>query len=87
MEIFIENLKCGGCAATIQKELEAMDGVSEVTVDVNACKVMLTTSLEKSDPIVLKLAKLGYPEQGSTNTVLHKAKSFVSCATGRLQNT
>ena len=86
MEIFIENLKCGGCAATIQKELQAMDGVSEVTVDVNASKVTLTTSLEKSDSIVSKLTKLGYPEQGSANTVLHKAKSFVSCATGRLQN-
>ncbi len=87
MEIYIENLKCGGCAATIQKELEAMDGVSEVNVDVKASKVMLTTSLVKSDLIVSKLTKLGYPEQGSANTVLHKAKSFVSCATGRLQNT
>lgn len=86
MEIVIENLKCGGCAATIKKELVAIDEVSDVVVDVNASKVLVTTTLENSDFIVAKLAKLGYPEQGSTNTVLHKAKSFVSCATGRLQN-
>ena len=40
----------------------------------------LANSLVKQE----KLAKLGYPEVGDKNTVLHKAKSFVSCAVGRI---
>ena len=32
-DIQIENLKCGGCAATIKKGLLAINTVSEVTVD------------------------------------------------------
>ena len=31
-----------------------------------------------------KLSKMGYPEAGDANTLMHKAKSFVSCATGRM---
>ena len=32
-----------------------------------------------------KLSKLGYPELGTSN-VLQKAKSYVSCAIGKLEN-
>ncbi|CAM1371493.1 Heavy metal transport/detoxification protein (fragment) [Tenacibaculum litoreum] len=31
-----------------------------------------------------KLSKLGYPEAGDKNTMVHKAKSFVSCAVGKI---
>ena len=31
-----------------------------------------------------KLSLMGYPEVGDANTIIHKAKSFVSCATGRM---
>lgn len=81
----ILNLKCGGCANSIKKGLLAIDGVTEVSVDLETSKVMVDTK----DSSVLtavknKLSTMGYPEVGDANTIIHKAKSFVSCATGRM---
>lgn len=83
-EIQIENLKCGGCASTITKGLLDVKGVENVTVDVEKSIVTVTTTSPNFDEIKQKLAKLGYPETGSKNTVLHKAKSYVSCAIGKI---
>ena len=83
-EIQIENLKCGGCASTITKGLFDVKGVENVTVDVEKSIVTVTTTSPNFDEIKQKLAKLGYPETGSKNTVLHKAKSYVSCAIGKI---
>ena len=85
-EIQIENLKCGGCAATIKKGILGVEGVEEVTVDVEKSIVSISSKKENLEEIKLKLSKLGYPEVGDTNSVLHKAKSFVSCAVGRLDS-
>ena len=35
-QISVENIKCGGCAATIRGKLEAMDGVDKIDVDIEA---------------------------------------------------
>lgn len=80
----IENLKCGGCAATIKKGILGIDSVSEVDVNVETSEVKVSHSNNVIADIKEKLSKLGYPESGDKNTVLHKAKSFVSCAVGRL---
>jgi copper chaperone len=81
----ILNLKCGGCANSIKKGILTIDGVDEVSVDLETSKVTVNTV---EDQLVLKvkekLSSMGYPEVGDSNTVLHKAKSFVSCATGRM---
>jgi copper chaperone len=82
--IQIENLKCGGCAATIRKGILGIDSVSEVDVNVETSEVNVSHGDNVIDLIKEKLSKLGYPESGDKNTVLHKAKSFVSCAVGRL---
>jgi len=83
--IEILNLKCGGCANTIKKGIVSVDGISEVLVDLDTSKVTVDTDNES---VILsvkeKLSKMGYPEIGDTNTLLHKAKSFVSCASGRM---
>ncbi len=83
--IEILNLKCGGCANTIKKGIVPIDGISDVTVDLESSKVTVDTDDES---VVLsvkkKLSKMGYPEIGDANTMLHKAKSFVSCATGKM---
>ena len=83
-EIQIENLKCGGCAATIIKGLTALENVTEVTVDVEKSVVSITSINKDMDLIQQKLSKLGYPVIGDKNTIVHKAKSFVSCAIGRI---
>ncbi|ARV16919.1 heavy-metal-associated domain-containing protein [Polaribacter sp. SA4-12] len=85
-EIQIENLKCGGCAATIKKGILAIEGVSEIEIDIEKSIVSIASENDNLEEIKLKLSKLGYPEVGDKNTVLHKAKSFVSCAVGRMDS-
>ena len=82
--IVVDNLKCGGCANTITKKLSALDEISNVHVD----KDTSTVSYEYTDdsiPEVVEaaLAKMGYPKEG-TSSLGQKAKSFVSCATGKM---
>lgn len=84
--INIENLKCGGCAATIIKGLSGINGVEDVTVDVETSMVSFQASNDKLQEVKTKLSKLGYPEVGDKNTIAHKAKSFVSCAVGRVNS-
>ncbi|MDB4216611.1 heavy-metal-associated domain-containing protein [bacterium] len=84
MVIKIENLKCGGCAATIKKGLLSIENVDEVVVDVENDTVSISSKNVLIDLIKEKLSKLGYPEVGDKNTLVHKAKSFVSCAVGRI---
>jgi len=83
--IEILNLKCGGCANTIKKGIVSIEGISDVIVDLETSKVTVDTDNES---VVLsvkeKLSKMGYPETNEANTMLHKAKSFVSCASGRM---
>lgn len=83
--IEILNLKCNGCANSIKKGILTIEGVHEVSVDLETSKV----SIDATDDSIIKLVKgklssMGYPEVGDANTVLHKTKSFVSCATGRM---
>lgn len=82
----IENLKCGGCAATIKKGILAIDGVENVEVNLEESSVSITSTKNNLKEVKIKLSKLGYPEIGDKNTVLHKAKSFVSCAVGKIDN-
>jgi copper chaperone CopZ len=85
-KIQIENLKCGGCAATIKKGLLTIDSIESVEVDVEKSIVSITSENENLGLIKEKLSKLGYPEVGNKNTIVHKAKSFVSCAVGRIDS-
>lgn len=83
--IEILNLKCGGCANSIKKGLEQIEGVGAVSVDLETSNVQVETTDEAVlNEVKAKLSSMGYPEVGDANTVLHKAKSFVSCATGRM---
>jgi copper chaperone len=81
----VQNLKCGGCAATIREKIASISGISHVDVDVDNSLVHITFEKEEVITIVEKaLAAIGYPLVGDKNSVLTKAKSFVSCATGKL---
>lgn len=83
-KIYIENLKCGGCAATIKKGILAIEDVSEIDINVDEFLVEIQMSNDVIVAVKEKLAKMGYPEVGDANTILHKAKSYVSCATGKM---
>lgn len=86
LNIQIKNLKCGGCAATIKKGLLGLESISDVEVDVENSIVSITSAGENLETVKEKLSKLGYPEVGDKNTIVHKAKSFVSCAVGRIDS-
>lgn len=85
-EIQIENLKCGGCAATIKKGILSLENIKEVEVDVEKSLVSVVVENNNLELVKEKLSKLGYPEVGDKNTIVHKAKSFVSCAVGRIDS-
>ncbi|UOY08500.1 heavy-metal-associated domain-containing protein [Muricauda sp. SCSIO 64092] len=83
--IAIQNLKCGGCAATIKNKVSELEGVDTVEVDELEGAVSVVYAHENVLlGIKQKLAALGYPEVDSENGLLTKTKSFVSCAAGRL---
>jgi len=83
--IIVQNLKCGGCARTITNKLSELENISEVQVSTNTS--MVSFAYEDSGDalnVMVKLKELGYPSIDSKNTLASKAKSFVSCATGKM---
>lgn len=85
--VHIQNLKCGGCASTITKNLTALDDVSDVIVEVEDESVTFDYSDENTLHLVKDtLADLGYPEDGERNSLTDKAKSYISCAIGKITN-
>lgn len=83
----VENLKCGGCARTIEKALRADPRVTHIAVDPSRNMVVIETTAEIRPEVAATLARLGYPEKGSVEglrSAAAVAKSFVSCAVGRL---
>lgn len=83
--IIVQNLKCGGCANTIITKLNTLDGIDDVNVDVETSKV--TFNYTSTNALILvenTLIKLGYPPLGIDNPLAAKAKSFVSCAIGKM---
>lgn len=85
-KINIANLKCGGCATTIKKELLELDGVTKVKVDNDTDSVTVTYKTGVRDSIIHKLHHLGYPEATEKNGLLLKLKSYSSCMIGKINN-
>ena len=83
--IVVQNLKCGGCANTITTKLAEIDNISEITIDVDNSVVAFNHN-NQAEALVVKerLKALGYPSIDDDNNLVSKAKSFVSCATGKL---
>jgi copper chaperone len=85
--IAVENIKCGGCANTISKALLAVNGVAGVDVDREKGEIRVDGDGASRDAVVQRLRQLGYPEVGAVSglgSAAAKAKSFVSCAIGRV---
>jgi copper chaperone len=88
-QINVENIKCGGCASTIRSKLEAMDSVNRIDVDIAEGIVSVEAAEDTREAVIAKLLKLGYPESGTAEGIAAakaRAKSFVSCAVGRLSS-
>ncbi len=89
-QIYIDNLKCGGCATTIVTELQKLSDVQKVQID-SEHDLVLVESEEGSDLNIVKdrLKSLGYPEKDTVHgfeKLSTHAKSYVSCAIGKMHN-
>ena len=85
--IEVENIKCHGCANTITRQLGKLDGVTDVNVDIASGRVSVESQNDHREQLVAALQANGYPEKGSAEGIeaaKAKAKSFVSCAIGRM---
>ncbi|TXI63179.1 MAG: copper chaperone [Flavobacterium sp.] len=83
--IHIQNLKCGGCANTITKGISSIEAIQNVLVNVDESTVTFSYETEAQvNEVKNKLKSLGYPEDGEANTLGAKAKSYVSCAIGKM---
>ncbi len=84
------NVKCGGCANTLIKSLKEEFGDVEVNLDVNPRQITLDVEDEQKEALKLKLRSLGYPLTSDELSGLQKAtttaKSFVSCAIGKMNS-
>jgi len=88
-EISVENIKCGGCANTITTRLNALDAVNDCQVDIENGVISITADESSKAEVAQLLLKLGYPEKGTAEglkAATAKAKSFVSCAVGRMSS-
>ena len=85
--VTVENIKCGGCANSIRKALTAIPGVTGVDVDIEEGDVRVQAEEAMRAAVTKRLLELGYPESGAVSGIgsaAAKAKSFVSCAIGRV---
>jgi copper chaperone len=85
----VENIKCGGCANSIRGRLTERGLAEAVEVDVDQGLVHIQGDPSGRDRAIEALASMGYPESGSVEgmrAATAKARSFVSCAVGRIDN-
>ena len=84
----VQNVKCGGCANTLKKALKDDFGEVEVNLEKEPREITLEIDDTKQENLKLKLRSLGYPladdELSPLQNVGAKAKSFVSCAIGKM---
>ncbi|MEZ4810344.1 MAG: heavy metal-associated domain-containing protein [Allomuricauda sp.] len=86
-KIAVQNLKCGGCANTIKRNLDKMEGISDVHVEIESAEVTFNFESDtRIDAVKQSLKTMGYPAMDDENTLSAKAKSYVSCGMGRLMN-
>jgi len=88
-KIAVENIKCGGCASTITRRLNELGAVSDCQVDVENGVVSITGDESSKTEVTQLLLNLGYPESGTAEglkAAKARAKSFVSCAVGKMSS-
>ncbi len=87
MEITVDNIKCGGCAGSISKKLTHIFNTEKIDVDIEQGIVSIDLDDSQKEALAKALLDLGYPETNSIqgfSSAKAKAKSFVSCAIGKM---
>ena len=87
MDITVENIKCGGCAGSITKKLVEVFDTENIEVNIEQGTISIDVDDARRDEVAKVLLNLGYPETDSVegfDSAKAKAKSFVSCAIGKM---
>ena len=87
MNITVENIKCGGCAGSITKKLVEVFDTENIEVNIEQGTISIDVDDARRDEVAKVLLNLGYPETDSVegfDSAKAKAKSFVSCAIGKM---
>jgi copper chaperone CopZ len=84
------NVKCGGCANTLKRSLAEEFADIEVNLDVEPRQITLEIDDSQIPALRAKLKKLGYPMSDEDLSTIEEfsttAKSFVSCAVGKISS-
>jgi len=84
------NVKCGGCANTLKTKLLEAFGEVEVNLEVEPRQITLDIEESKLPALRQALKKLGYPMSDEDLSAMEgfstTAKSFVSCAVGKMNS-
>lgn len=84
----VDNVKCGGCANTLKTKLEPLFGDITVNLEQQPREITLDIDAERIEALRSELKALGYPMSDETLGFIDnqsaKAKSFVSCAVGKI---
>ena len=82
------NVKCGGCASTLKTSLKEEFGEVEVNLDIEPRQITLDIKESDIPALRAKLKKLGYPMSDEDLSTMEgystTAKSFISCAVGKM---
>lgn len=81
----VQNLKCGGCVKTISSKLSEIEEINDVIVEKDSSSVSFDhQSADDASLVKEALKQMGYPTIDDENGFVDKAKSFVSCASGKI---
>lgn len=84
------NVKCGGCANILKTSLSEEFGEVEVNLDIEPRQITLDIEESVIPSLRTKLKKLGYPMSDEELSTIEgfstTAKSFVSCAVGKMNS-
>jgi copper chaperone CopZ len=87
MKIEVDNINCGGCTSTITKNLNKAFDTPVIDIDIETGIINIEVASDKREEVIDTLKGLGYPEKDTAqgfDSVKSKAKSFVSCAVGKI---
>ena len=84
----VQNVKCGGCAHTLKEKLRPLFGEVEVDLEKEPREITLDMEENQRELLSKTLKDMGYPlvgeKLGFVESGSAKAKSFVSCAIGKM---
>ena len=60
----IPKIRCGGCVASVEKAIHAVDASAQITADIEACRVEVTSNANRQT-LLTALDAAGYPAEAA----------------------